>query len=112
MPTREAGLVEPLGRVLADRLQHREALAGVAEEALVDERLQHVEVCVCDFLCRVERAAPCEDRKSSEELLLLRRQEVVRPLDRRPQRLLAGFGIAASLQQVEAPGQALEELLG
>ena len=38
------------------------------------------------------------------------REEVVRPLDRRAQRLLAGLGVPAALEQVEPLGQALEDL--
>ena len=44
-------------RVLADRLEHPEALAGVADQALVDQRLQHVEVGLGDLLGRLEGAA-------------------------------------------------------
>ena len=52
---------EPLTGVLPDRLEHPEALAGVAEEALVDQRLQRVEVRPGDRLGRLHGAAAAED---------------------------------------------------
>ena len=67
-----AGLLEPLGRVLADRLQHPEAVVVAdADEALVDEGLQRVEVGVADLLGRLERAAAAEDGEPREETLLV-----------------------------------------
>ena len=54
---RLAGRLEPLGRELADRLEHPEALVRPPHEALLDERLEHVEVGVADRLGRLERAA-------------------------------------------------------
>ena len=59
--------LEPLGRVLADRLQHPVALVREAEQALLDERLQRVEVGACDLLRRLQRAAAGEDGERSEE---------------------------------------------
>ena len=59
---------EPLGGELADRLQHPEAVAGVAEEALLDERLEDVEVGVADVFGGVEGAAAAEDGEAGEEL--------------------------------------------
>jgi hypothetical protein len=43
----------------------------VAEEALVDERLEGVQVCVRDLFCGLERAAAREDGERGEEALLL-----------------------------------------
>src|SRR5207302_3420411 len=57
-----AGFLELLGGVLADRLQHPEALVTVAEHALVPERLEDVEVGVGDLLGGLERAAAAKDR--------------------------------------------------
>ena len=97
------GLVlEPLRRVLPDRLQHPVALVREAQQALLDERLQRVEVGVRDLLGRVERAAPDEDGERSEDALLLFGEEVVAPGDRRPERLLPRLGVSAASQQVEA----------
>ena len=66
--------VEPLGRELADRLEHRVALRREAQEALLDERLERVDVRVGDGLGRVERAAAREDREAAEEPLLVGRR--------------------------------------
>ena len=98
-------------RVLADCLEHPVALVGVSEEALLDERLEGVEVGVGDLFGGLERAAAGEHRQRPEQPLLVLGEEVVRPLDRRAQRLLARVGVAAALQQVEplaraAPGSA------
>src|SRR5262249_36222559 len=82
-------LLQPLGAVLPDRREHPEALIGQAQEALLDERLQGVEIGACDLLCGLERAASCEDREAGEELLLAGGEEVVRPFDRVAERLLA-----------------------
>jgi hypothetical protein len=69
----------------------------VADKALVDERGERVEVGSADFLRRLERAAAREDGQPREEPLLVFVQQIVAPLDRRPQRRLAGISVAASL---------------
>jgi hypothetical protein len=71
-PVREA-----LGGEFANRLQHPEAPAGVAQQALVDERLQDVEAGVADVCGRVEGAAAGEDGEAGEELLLVAGEQVV-----------------------------------
>jgi hypothetical protein len=101
---------EPLPRVLADRLEHPVASVRRTDEVLVDQGLERVEVGVGDLLGRFERAAPGEGRESREQLLLLPCEEVVRPGDRRAERLLAGVGVAAASEQVEALRQPLEDL--
>ena len=58
----------------------------------------------------LERAAAGEDGEAGEEPLLVRDKEVVAPLDRRPERLLAGVGVAAALQEIEALREAIEDL--
>ena len=89
-------LFELLARVLADRLEHPEAAARpAAQEALVDERLQLVEVGVADGLGRLEREAAGEDGEPAEQALLLLVEQVVAPLDRRPQRALPLGRVAA-----------------
>ena len=50
--------------------------------------------------------------RRAKSVLLFLGEQVVRPLDRRPQRLLAGIGVALALEQVEALGEPLEQLLG
>src|SRR6266436_672283 len=47
-------LLESLGGVLSDRFQHPEALPRVADQALLDKRLNGVEACVDDLLGRLE----------------------------------------------------------
>ncbi len=64
-----------------------------------------------DRLGRVIRAATREDRKRAEERLLRRLEQVMRPLDSRPEGLLARIGVAARAEEIETLGQALEELL-
>ena len=81
--------VEPLGAVLADRVQHSEAPAlPAAEQALGEERLERVQVGPADRLRRLDREASSEDREAPEELLLRGDEELVAPLDRGAQRLL------------------------
>ena len=63
--------LEPLPRVVPDRLQHPVATVPEAEEPLLDERLQGVEVGVGDLLGSFERASAGEDGEAGEELLLL-----------------------------------------
>ena len=102
--------LEPLDRVLTDRLQHPVAPTREAEKALVDERLERVEVRATHVLRRAERAPAGEDRESCEELLLALVKEVVGPLDRRAERLLTCFGVPAALQKIEPLREAVEEL--
>ena len=61
----------------------------VAQQALVDERLQRVEVGAADLLRGLQRAAAAEDRKPGEELLLPFVEQLVAPLDRAAERALA-----------------------
>ena len=89
-----AGVLEPIVRVLADRLQHAKpvVLAVHLHERLVNERLQFVD----DHLARVsadgfgvhEGAPAGEDGHAPEQTLLRVRQQRVAPVNRRAQRLL------------------------
>ena len=63
--------LELLGRKLADRLQQPVAPVGESKEALVDERLQRVEIGVADVFGGFQRAAAGEDGQARKELLLL-----------------------------------------
>jgi hypothetical protein len=66
---------------------------------------------VADLLGSLERASASEDGQASEEPLLLVQEEVVAPLDRRPQRALALGRIAgATGQERQALVEALEHL--
>ena len=113
---------EPLATVFPDRLEHPEpGLAGRGfvdpQQALVDERRQALEevepelragshTAVADF--RLEPAD--EDRDPREERLLDRVEEVVAPVDRAAQRLLAGRQVARPAgQDREALPQPREE---
>ena len=70
-----AGRVKLGGCELVDRLQQPVARAPrrlvPADEALVDERLQHVGVRRADGLGRLVRATACEHREPYEEPLFL-----------------------------------------
>ena len=106
-------LLEPAHCVLADRLQHPEPIVCVAEKALVDERLERVEIGVGHLLGVAERAAAGEGGEPGEGLLLGRCEQLVAPVDRRAQRALAlGQVSGAAGQQRQALRQALEDLAG
>ncbi len=99
-PAEATGLVrvvETLSRVLADRLEHREARLVVANEALIDERLERIDVRFGHRFGRLERASTVEDSESREEPTLLRREkaDVHRLLERmaRFTRELSGLDI-------------------
>ncbi len=104
------GSLESLVRELADRLQHPEAAVCEPDEALLDQRLQRVQVGAADGLGRFQGAAAGKDREAGEEPPLLLGEEVVAPGDRRPQGLLARFGIAAALEQIEPLRETLQDL--
>ncbi len=81
-----AGLLELLGRVLANRLEHQEAVVrDRLQKAEIDERAQRVEVRVTNLLGGGKWEAPGKDREPAEEDLRLRVEQVVTPLDRCPQ---------------------------
>ena len=67
---------------------------------------ERVEICVADRLRRLERAAAREDGEPREEPLLVLVEQLVAPLDRRAQRLLARVDAAAGLEQVEPSARA------
>ena len=58
---RLARFLNTLGRELANCLKHPEALLGMAQQALVNKRLQGVEFGVADLLGGLQRAAAAED---------------------------------------------------
>ena len=60
----------------------------------------------------LERAAAAEDGQSGEEPLFVGREQVVRPGDHRPQRLLSRVGVAAGREQVESLRDPLQDLGG
>ena len=103
-------VVEVLARVLADRLEHPVPLVRETQQALLDEGLHRVELGVHYLSRGLQRAPASEQRERAEETLFLARDQVVTPLDRRAQCLLAGIGIAAAAQEVEALREATEDL--
>ena len=108
-----ARLVEPQPGELEDRLQHHEALAPPSQQALVDQRLDELGVAFGDGLDRLQRGAAREDGEPPEELLLLARQELVAPLDRRVQRPLPlGHVARARHEQRQALLESCEQRLG
>src|SRR5512132_1456284 len=117
----ELGLViESLGCVLPDRLEHRQpALATfirAAEEAFVDEggeAIHHVDPAERlkarrDRLDRL-KAGGDEDGEQLEDCAFAVLEEVVAPLDHAPERLLAGREVTgAAAEHVEPPVQPVE----
>ncbi len=104
------GVVEPLAGELADRVEHLEPLAGAHHERAVHQRLQRVEHVAGHLLGGLQRPAAGEHRQVRERAPLALVQQVVAPLDRRPQRALALGRVArAAGQQVEPAAEALED---
>ena len=111
---------QPAGRVLADRLQQPvRLLAGLGDhERLVDQRahvLQHVErvdlVVARDRLGRVEGEATGEHRQPIEHRALGVGQQLVGPVDRGLQRLVARHrGAAPAGEHPEPLVEPLEDL--
>jgi hypothetical protein len=61
-------------------LEHPVTLVREAQEALLDEGLESVEVGVTHFLPAASSVhTTCEDAAAGEELLLMRREQVVAP---------------------------------
>jgi hypothetical protein len=103
--------------MLADRLEHPAsglalAVGAAAEKALVEQRLERLDPCSGDVFGCVEGAAAGEHRKRTVDALLLEVEELVRPVDRRSEGVLAGVGVAGAFEQVEALREAFEELGG
>ena len=109
-----AACLESLERVRADRLEHREARLAVgllllAEQAVVDQRRQARQepVAAADRLGGLERAAADEDGEAREQRLLVGAEQLVAPVDRRAQRLLALGQVArAAGEELEAAARA------
>jgi hypothetical protein len=99
-------LAEALLRELADCLEQPVARPGPAvpstDEALVEKRLQDLGVGLADCFRRLVVAAAGEDREAAEQPSLVLVEQVVAPLDRRPEGLLPRIGVAAAFEQVEA----------
>ena len=104
--------IQTLGRVLSNDLEHQEAVVPSAEQALLDERLQGVDVGVATSSAASSVQPPAKTERRAEEALLLLGEEVVAPLDRRPERVLPGIGVAAALERSRRWREPLEDLLG
>ena len=82
-----------------------------AQQALVEQRLQHVGVRAGDLLRGLEAAGSLgEHAQPPKQRLLVAVKEVVAPGDRRAQRLLPRIHPTSCLEQVEALGEPVEEL--
>src|SRR6266511_449403 len=110
-----ARLLEPLGSVMPDRLQHREPRILVRplqpHQARVDERrkpVDDVEVIPADALRRLEGASSREHGELQEQALLLRLEQVVAPVDRGAEGALAlRCGPRAAFEHLQTVVEAL-----
>ena len=80
--TCEARLLEPFEREFADRLEHPVALlaeppGAAAQEALVKQRSESVEIGVAHRLRGLQRAAAAEHAEPCEQLLLVFVEQVI-----------------------------------
>src|SRR6185437_8302496 len=107
-----ARFLEAFRRELPDGLEHPVAPLARADEALVEQRLQGVELGVRDLLRRFERAAAGEGRKAAKEALLFLVEQIVTPLDRCAQRRLPRLCVAPALEQIKAVPEPFEKLRG
>jgi hypothetical protein len=98
-----ARLLEPLAGVLADRLERRVALIRVSQKALVDERLEGVEISVRNAFGGLEGTPTAEHRESGEEPLFALAQEVVAPLDGTAERPLTLGQVAGTTGEQRQP---------
>src|SRR3954454_12668899 len=110
-------LAQSLEPELADRLEHPVALlaepaGAAAEQALVEQGGERVEIGVADELRRLEGAAAAEHAQAGEQRLLVPVEQVVGPRDGGPERHVALLGVAGSLERVEAVGEPVEQSLG
>ncbi len=90
-------------------MKKRSTLAG-ADEALVDERLRDVEVASVTASAASSVQPPAKTASRAKRLLLVGVEQLVAPLDRRAQGLLARVDAAARLEQVEPARKAVEQL--
>ena len=82
----------------------------MTDEALLDERLERVEVGVAGRFGGLEGAAAVEDGQAGEQLFPVLVEKLVRPCDRRAEGLMAGLGVSASFEEVEPPAEPIEDL--
>jgi hypothetical protein len=92
---------EPVGvlpGVLADGLQHPEAVFPTKDKALFDQGLQGVQVGVGHLLGGLKGGSSSEDTQVGEQGLLICSEQLVGPLDGGPQGLLASLGVSSPPQ--------------
>ena len=113
------GRLEALGGVLAHGVEQAEPLTVRDDERLLDQSGKQIDdpppgdrTIRADRLGRLEREAAGEDCEATVEDALLAGEQVVAPVDRGPQRLLAGQRrAAAGAEHVEALAQARGDLV-
>ena len=94
-----------------ESLEHPEAAGFPApHQALVDERLQELEVGVADSLRGLERPAAAKDGQRCQQSPLLGVEQLVRPVDRGTQGALARLRVPSAAEQVEASAETLQQL--
>ena len=104
-------LLEPLGREVADRLEHREAGVAPPQQVVVHERGQGLQRHLAYLLCGLEGAAASEDAEARERDALVRAEQVVAPADRRRESALARRRVARTGgEEVRFPFEAREDL--
>ena len=93
-----AGLREAFQPVLADRLEHEQALvADWLEKAEVDERRKFAHLRFADRLSRLDRKTSREHREPRQQTPALVVEQVVTPFDRRAQSALALRRVAGAV---------------
>ncbi len=103
-------LLQALEGELADCLQHPEPVLALADEALLDEGSDRVQVRIADLLGCLEREAADEHGESREEPLLGLVEQLVTPRDRVPEGALAVRHVpTAAGQHGEPPVEPLEQ---
>ena len=105
--------VDEEGGVFADGLEHEEAaVVPRLQEALVDERVEGVEVGAADGLRTRRSEAAREDTQPGEVSLVVLVEQLVAPLDGRAQRPLPLVEVApARCEQRQPLLEALKQLL-
>src|SRR5690348_15246781 len=100
---------QTLGCEIAHRIEHAEtANVASSHKALVDERSQEGDTRIRDPLRGVERPTSSEHRQCGEQPSFVWAQQIERPLDGCPKRLVSCLGISPCAEKVESAAQALE----
>ena len=95
-------------RVLPDGFQHpvpvfTDHVDSTSDQALVEQRLERIDVGVCDRFGRSQRAAAREDGKRSEHASLIAVEELVGPADCGLERPLPLLDIAVARRKEPEP---------